>query len=147
MRCTLDHCNRAAVATGLCSFHYGQRYRGQEFTEAPHVEPTKCAVTLCDKYAFSKGWCSSHYGANYRFGVTTEQMNSLMAGEERCAICGAGDNLMWDHDHSCCKPRKGNYRTCGACLRGVLCGRCNTTLGLVRDDIGHLRRLIAYLGE
>lgn len=38
--------------------------------------------------------------------------------------------LVVDHDHGCC-PRA---KSCGRCVRGFLCGTCNSAAGLVRDD-------------
>lgn len=46
-----------------------------------------------------------------------------------------------DHDHKCCP----GSRSCGKCVRGVLCRSCNLALGLVEDNIENLRGLIAYL--
>lgn len=46
-----------------------------------------------------------------------------------------------DHDHSCCP---GN-RSCGKCVRGILCYSCNWTLGQVKDSIKTLEGLIQYL--
>jgi hypothetical protein len=40
-----------------------------------------------------------------------------------------------DHDHGCCTGK----RTCGRCVRGIVCGRCNLILGAVEAadrDIG-----------
>lgn len=63
-----------------------------------------------------------------------------------CAICGAtepGGKGHWhiDHDHSCCPGRA----SCGKCLRGALCARCNMALGLFHDNIAHLNSAILYL--
>ena len=63
-----------------------------------------------------------------------------------CKICGEpqeGKKLAVDHDHSCCP---GN-RSCGECVRGLLCQRCNTGLGKFRDDERILNNAIEYLKE
>ena len=58
-----------------------------------------------------------------------------------CAICKLPPNRNWlavDHDHACCP----GIKTCGKCIRGLLCGSCNSFLGRVNDDSNSL---IAYL--
>lgn len=55
---------------------------------------------------------------------------------EVCEICSRrpGKNgLHFDHDHATGK------------FRGWLCGKCNTALGLVGDDVGTLAFMIDYL--
>ena len=50
-----------------------------------------------------------------------------------CAICKnppTKNYLAVDHDHSCCPDSK----TCGNCIRGLLCGSCNSFLGRVNDE-------------
>lgn len=46
-----------------------------------------------------------------------------------------------DHDHNCCKGEQ----SCGKCIRGLLCHRCNATLGNADDSPERLRTLAAYL--
>jgi hypothetical protein len=51
-----------------------------------------------------------------------------------CAICGTpppeGRRLYVDHDHTCCPTlQKSTDRTCGNCVRGLLCSPCNVSLG------------------
>jgi Recombination endonuclease VII len=64
-----------------------------------------------------------------------------------CAICGAtepggrGANFHIDHDHSCCP----GYRSCGKCVRGLLCNACNNGLGRFKDDPDRLIAAAAYL--
>jgi hypothetical protein len=52
---------------------------------------------------------------------------------EACEVCGGASNLVADHDHR------------REVFRGTLCVRCNTALGMVRDSVDHLRKLILYL--
>ena len=66
-----------------------------------------------------------------------EQQNGV------CAICCLPPNRNWlavDHDHSCCP----SIKTCGKCIRGLLCGSCNSFLGRVKDNPVSL---IAYLNK
>jgi predicted Zn-dependent protease len=61
----------------------------------------------------------------------------LLAGRPRplvCDICGRSDRVIhFDHDHG-----RGHFR-------GWICGQDNMALGLVRDDVAVLRKMIAYL--
>ena len=49
--------------------------------------------------------------------------------------------LMVDHDHKCCAGRT----SCGKCVRGLLCSKCNSALGHAKDSIVRLQGLISYL--
>lgn len=64
---------------------------------------------------------------------------------DTCAICGTGDpgKKKWhvDHDHSCCPTG----RSCGKCVRALLCSKCNTGLGMFNDDPEALASAIRYL--
>lgn len=64
----------------------------------------------------------------------------------RCAICRSDipktvQTWSVDHDHACCPGEK----TCGECVRGILCRGCNHGLGNFEDSITNLKAAIAYL--
>jgi hypothetical protein len=80
-----------------------------------------------------------------KYGLTLEKRDALLAAQgNMCAVCGAtkpGGPKGWhtDHDHAI-----GN-----TAVRGILCGRCNTTLGLIGDSLESVQqwsaKAIAYL--
>lgn len=71
-----------------------------------------------------------------RYGITPEEYDALLAEQGGgCAICDRtpeenGRRLAIDHDHACCPDRR---RTCGQCIRGLLCTPCNNRLGVIED--------------
>lgn len=77
------------------------------------------------------------------FNLTPEQYDEI--GERqgwRCALCLKDKPLCVDHDHRCCP----GYRSCGRCVRGLLCQSCNRGLGLLGDDGATVDRARSYLG-
>jgi len=85
-----------------------------------------------------------------RYGLTQETYDSLLAEQGGgCAICGSPDpkthHGKWqiDHDHSCCST--GAKRTCGQCVRGLLCQQCNLGLGHFEDNAERLEAAARYL--
>lgn len=93
-----------------------------------------------------KKWNKDNYTKNplrqisatikYKYGITYEDYERMLAEQGGCcAICGSSDSggrgrFHIDHDHSCCPTQK----TCGKCLRGLLCSTCNTRLGIVESE-------------
>lgn len=74
----------------------------------------------------------------YQYGLTPEQYDELVLAQDGvCAICHkickSGKALSVDHDH-----------TSGQ-VRGLLCTKCNTALGMLDDDRILLERALAYL--
>lgn len=85
-----------------------------------------------------------------RFGLTRAEFDAMLEAQGgACAICKSdtpGPNTHWhvDHDHDCCPS---SNKTCGKCVRGLLCRWCNHMLGSGRDNPDILRAGIDYLGR
>jgi hypothetical protein len=87
----------------------------------------------------------------YKFNLNKEAWDELkLRFNNRCAIChqsetakinGVVKELSIDHDHSCCPGKT----SCGRCIRGLLCQKCNSAIGYLNDDIELLNNAIEYL--
>ena len=82
------------------------------------------------------------------YGLTTEEYDDMLRSQgNACAICRATESgaREWhvDHDHACCPGR----RSCGQCVRGILCNLCNAGLGYFRDNARNMERAIEYLAR
>lgn len=81
------------------------------------------------------------------YKLTPEQYDAILQSQGGgCKICGrvpdeTKKNFSVDHDHSCCP---GRY-SCGKCIRGILCNRCNVVLGFIQDDHTIFERMKQYL--
>lgn len=67
----------------------------------------------------------------HKYGLTLEQYDSLIA--KGCAVCLTHRELCVDHDHET------------GVVRGVLCRKCNTAIGLMQDSPDNLFRAFEYL--
>ncbi len=69
-------------------------------------------------------------------------LQMLTDQEDKCAICRVHFEVYAiDHDHRCC-PGK---RSCGRCIRGLLCTNCNTGIGCLKESKLVLTQAIHYL--
>jgi hypothetical protein len=86
----------------------------------------------------------------YRFGMTRDDYDRMLAAQGGvCKVCGTdvpggrGVEFHVDHDRACCP----GHRSCGKCIRGLLCSPCNVILGLAKDDPERLRGLADYIEQ
>lgn len=92
----------------------------------------------------SKGRLYAYRIAIEKHGITVERFNEL--ARNGCWICKTdepGGTGRWhiDHDHRCCP---GSY-SCGKCIRGILCARCNVGLAMLGDSLANVERAASYL--
>jgi hypothetical protein len=75
----------------------------------------------------------------YKYGITPAELDALLEAQgHRCAICGGerngpGTRLHIDHCHATKR------------IRGLLCTKCNTAIGLLDDDPSRADALAKYL--
>jgi hypothetical protein len=102
----------------------------------------------------NKKWRIAHpeyrpdYMLGYNYNLTLDDYNEILAAQGgHCAICPAMEpvgrvrRLAVDHDTNCCSGRK----SCGKCVRGLLCTACNTAIGGARHNVEILEKMILYL--
>jgi len=83
----------------------------------------------------------------WRFQITDEDVQAML--ESQGGVCGlctrefSNGETFIDHDHACC-PNRGK-KTCGKCIRKILCRACNQGLGLLQDNPELLRQAADYI--
>lgn len=91
--------------------------------------------------------CQSDYQREKRYGVTGEGYRAMLDEQGGgCRLCGVtpeqlGRRLSVDHDHSCCPAKK----SCGRCVRGLLCHVCNVAICRMEADPTWIDRARAHL--
>lgn len=76
-----------------------------------------------------------------KYGVTSEEFESILISQNFCcAIC---NDLLNDSKFSLRGQLDHNHDT--KKVRGILCGKCNTSIGNFKEDISILESAIAYL--
>ncbi len=149
--CTLEGCETPNYAGGLCKMHYERNRR----TGSPNLKNYRR-----ESY---NGYSYDRVRANHlrlKYKITMEQFEEM--AKNGCEICGRlglpHKQLHMDHDHNCCPVQRypdGStmyFKTCGKCIRGVLCDRCNGTVGLyeagrLRDEYPDREKIINYLAK
>jgi hypothetical protein len=173
--CSYEPCRRTVVAYDHCRTHSDRKKRyGDPGMTGRHATNCDCYECLdrppgtkrcpcCAEFKLLSAFhhsrddyqgfciqCRSLTYVRYRYGLSTSSYLALLKSQNNaCAICftvdPGGPHNRWyvDHDHTCCPGGK----TCGNCVRGLLCFKCNVLLGMAQDDINVLRSAIRYLKD
>lgn len=71
-----------------------------------------------------------------KYNLTMEEYYLMLEkANYQCEICGEKTNLEIDHNHKTGK------------VRGMLCDRCNRTIGMFKEDINIMSNAIKYIKE
>jgi hypothetical protein len=88
----------------------------------------------------------SHLKNDFKMSVEDFE-RKLQEQDNKCAICGRDfDSSLKgmphvDHDHACCS----GVRSCGKCVRNIVCHKCNIVIAYADDDPEILQHAIEYL--
>lgn len=145
--CEFHDCANPAYAKNFCRSHYGMLSNGRELRSLIDKD---CPVPKCSGFiGYRSGLCPTHYYYMLEYTLTLDEVIAWFDPETRkChnTACGSTRNLHLDHDHRCTHHAPGRS-SCGQCVRGWLCSKCNKALGLANDDKHILRGLIDYLSK
>ena len=142
--CKVANCDRPHGQNGFCQAHNKRHISGRPLNTPIQIRNPnrKCVISGCDRRYSSIGLCSPHRSTTGKYGLTPIQY--MMIQEGGCQVCGSQENLIIDHDHSCCP---GNSNICGNCNRGGLCSRCNVGIGMLKESKEILLSAVGYLAK
>lgn len=168
--CKFEGCERPHLSKGYCTGHYQQSNKGQPLrsirvsidplarNELDQKRCTRCLEWLSVESFHGRNashdslhvWCkrcAKDADLSRHFGISLSQYEQMVEAQGGgCAVCGRGEGangrmLAVDHDHACCPGRT----TCGGCVRGLLCVRCNLHFGAIGDSLDHVEAMATYL--
>lgn len=147
-KCSFEGCENPLHAHGLCNAHNQQRRNGKALTALWKPDwPKDCQFGGCDNPSRYLGLCIAHYQVCKNYNITPDDYHKMFESQGGvCAVCRVADpgGRGWhvDHDHACCPE---SAKSCGKCIRSLLCSNCNTGLGQFKDDPEILMSAIRYL--
>lgn len=149
-KCPTEGCEKS-TKNELCAKHlnqlkaFGITWEGVRPTEEiRRIRESKrpfCQINGCEKRSTSQEsrLCRTHRSDRSRKGCSEDFYLKLME-EVKCQSCGVEERLVTDHDHSC---HPGDAM-CEKCIRGRICNGCNTSLGLLGEDVQRILALAEY---
>lgn len=172
-KCLVPDCIRKIHAKSYCKLHYDRARKGDDLS-MPIVKQRPSGATklrdeqgnkqcsYCENW-FDESYFKSHHSTSDKLDVRCKEcetfariersykVNKLyvqqtIKDQNGCAICNYNAPMfpVWwtiDHDHKCCEGNK----SCGECVRGVLCSFCNRGLGQFNDSVVRLMNAANYI--
>jgi hypothetical protein len=108
-----------------------ERCKGKKLSE---IHKKKISKTLKGRMPMNFG--KGEKNPAWKGGITVLQKLERKAGRkkpEQCELCGRGGKICFDHNHKTDK------------FRGWICGKCNSALGMVDENIQTLELMIEYI--
>ena len=136
-------CVKCGKTKFLLEFHINKRgqYGRHSYCKVCHNAFTKSARKDIPRKATKKN-CA----LKLNYNISLSDFNALVEQQEGlCANCinpmRPGADTCVDHDHRCCP----GFKSCGKCVRGLLCMLCNRGAGMFADNPLLLRGMADYI--
>ncbi len=146
-QCSVGSCGSEIASRGMCQAHYRLWKLGKPVTDlATPVPCDGCGSDFVRRDRRTR-YCHTCLPISTKmrsYGLEARDWYRLLDVQGgACAICGDIEVSRFhvDHDHDCCA----GDRSCGRCVRGLLCHGCNIALGGFRDDPVTLVMATVYL--
>lgn len=128
---TCGHPDRKHIAQGMCPECYAQKVRPAQKSRQRAAKKVRLGPEEWQRYRKRKALWAAHK-------ITLEAFEKMLEWQDGKCACGKTFNPIGsksskaciDHNHSCCPTG----RSCGKCIRGLLCFRCNSVLGFLEND-------------
>jgi len=113
-------------------------YRDRSRKSGHQIRCTSCQNTVnlisnVKKHGSKEAYYRYHY-LKYTYGISEEEYVELAKSQNwRCVICRKKKELYVDHCHKTFK------------IRGLLCHKCNTSIGFIGDHAKEVKKFLKYL--
>ena len=127
-------CNRCGFHKPLNEFHYRNK--------AKNTRNSECKSCMKER---NRNWYNAadhrRKALKKKYGISLEDYDKMLEEQEHgCKICGSKKSHMKHSDYLCVD----HCHTTGK-VRGLLCSKCNSAIGLLDEDTNRMRLAIQYL--
>lgn len=159
--CNIEGCNDRHHAKGFCSIHYRRfkTYGDPLVTLYNKNHNGTCSVERCNGKYKANELCQEHFSQSpegklskkkarlKKYGLTPKEYDKMVETQDnRCVICGNNETIKLHGkvqelavDH----VKDSNP----IIVRGLLCIKCNSGIGLFNHDVSILQNAIKYLKQ
>lgn len=146
--CAFDECTKVPTSYSLCKTHHAKmKWCGKlrVYSETARGWFTEdCKIIGCLREARPVSFCHFHGTRDFRlwknFGIGLEDYFEMLSEQSGvCRICGRAPEETTDFHVDHCHD--------GGQVRGLLCGNCNTAIGLLGDSSVVAESAVKYLRD